>query len=56
MSKGRGAIINVSRKHKLNVRSSTELELVSITYVLRMMMWSKYLTEAQDYRVKNNVF
>ena len=43
---GRGALINVSRKHKLNVGSSTESELVSIADVLGIMMLSKYLNEA----------
>ena len=34
MTMGRGAIVNVPRKHKLNVGSSTELELVRIADVL----------------------
>ena len=38
MSIGRGAIVNVSRKHKLNVGSSTELESVSIADVLGVMI------------------
>ena len=50
-----GALSNVSRKHKLNVESSTELELVSIADVLGIMMWSKYFMEAQGYTILNNV-
>ena len=34
MTRGRGALIDVSRKHKLNVGSFTESELVSIVDVL----------------------
>ena len=34
VSMGKGAIVNVSRKHKLNTGSSTEAELVSIADVL----------------------
>ena len=46
ISMGKGAIVNVSRKHKLNVGSLTESELVSIANVLDVMMWCKYFMEA----------
>ena len=55
MSMGKDAIVNVSRKHKLNVGSSTESELVSIADVLGVMMWCKYFMEAQDYTIDNNI-
>ena len=55
MSMGKGAIINVSRKHKLNTGCSTEAELVSIADVLGMMMWCKYFTEAQGYTIDNDI-
>ena len=55
MSLGKGAIANVSIKHKLNTGSSTETELVSIANVLGMMMWCKHFTEAQGYTVDNNI-
>ena len=45
MSMGKGDTVNISRKHKLNIGSSTEAELVSITDVLGMMMWCKYFME-----------
>ena len=54
-SMGRGAIINVSRKHKLNVESSTESEMVSIADVLRVMMWCKYFMKAQNYTMDNTL-
>ena len=38
MSMGKGAIVNIARKHKMNVGSSTESELVSIADVLGMIM------------------
>ena len=47
MTMGRGEIINVSRKHKLNVGSSTESEISSIADVLGIMIWSKYFTKTQ---------
>ena len=52
---GKGAIVNISRKHNINVDSSTESELVSISDVLGMNMWFKYFMESQDYRIKNNI-
>ena len=55
MTMGSGALINISRKHKLNVGSSTESELVSIADVLGIMMWSKYFMESQGYTIENNV-
>ena len=39
MSMGKGVIVNVSRRHKLNVGSSTESELVSIADVLGVMIY-----------------
>ena len=39
MSMGKGATVNISRKHKLNTGSSTGGELVSIADFLGMMMW-----------------
>ena len=42
MSIGKGAIVNISRKQKMNVASSTESELVSIEDVIGMIMWCKY--------------
>ena len=38
MSMVMGAIVNISRKHKMNVASSTESKLASITYVIGMIM------------------
>ena len=35
----KGAIVNIARKHKMNVGRSTESELVSIADVLGMIMW-----------------
>ena len=47
MNMGKGALIHVSRKQKLNVGSCMELELVSIADVLGIMMWNTYFMEAQ---------
>ena len=55
MSMEKGAIVNISRKHKMNVASSTGSELVSISDVLGMLMWCKYFMEAQGYTIENNI-
>ena len=55
MSKGKGALVNVAVKHKLNTGSSNESELVSITDVLGMMVWCKYFMEAQGYSIENYI-
>ena len=55
MSMGKGALVNIARKYKLNTGSSTKAELVSITDVLGIMMWSTYLMEANGYAIENNI-
>ena len=55
VSMSRGAIVNMSRKHKLNVGSSTESELVSIANVLGVVIWCKYFMEVQGYTIDNNL-
>ena len=54
-SMGKGAIVNILRKHNMNVDSSTESELVSIAYVLGMIMWCKYFMEAQGYKIEKYI-
>ena len=55
ISMGNGAIVNISRKHKMNVASSTESEQVIIVDVLGMLMWCKYFVETQGYKIENNI-
>jgi hypothetical protein len=55
MSLGRGANISMSRKHKTNVQSSTEAELVGIDDVLPSVLWARYFIECQGYTVEENV-
>ena len=55
MSMGKGAIVNLARKHKMNGGSSTKSELVSIADVLGMILWWKYFMEAQGYPIENNI-
>ena len=52
---GKGAIVDISIKQNMNVASSTELGLVSISDDLGMIMWCKYLMQAQSYTIENNI-
>lgn len=54
MTLGRGSVLSYSRKHKINVKSTTEGELVSTADELGTVLWSKYFTEAQGYFIKEN--
>ncbi len=51
----KGAIISVSRKQKLNTRSSTEAELVGADDMSNMILWTKLFMEAQGYPLKENI-
>jgi len=55
LSLGKGAVISFSRKQKLNVRSSTEGELVGIDDAIGVILWSKYFVEAQGYEIEHNI-
>ena len=48
-------MVNISRKHRMNVVNSTETELVSVTDVLDVILWYKYFMEAQRYTLESNV-
>ena len=55
MSLGQGAIISGLRKQKINVKSSTESELVALDDALPLILWCLYFIEAQGYTVEQNV-
>ena len=55
MTYGQGMPITVSRKQKLNTKSSTEAELVGADDVSTMILWTKLFLEAQGYEIKNNI-
>ena len=55
MSMGNGALVSMSRKQKLNTRSSTEAELVGIDDAMNLILWTKLFLEAQGYNVASNV-
>jgi hypothetical protein len=51
---GDGAVQSISRKQKLNARSSTESELVGVDDVLVMILWTKLFLEEQGYDINSN--
>jgi hypothetical protein len=55
MSMGKGAITTMSRKQKLNTKSSTTAELVGADDVSTMMLWTKLFMEEQGYPIKENI-
>jgi hypothetical protein len=55
MSYGTGVPISMSRKQKLNTRSSTEAELVGVDEVYTKILWTKLFLEEQGHRFYRNV-
>jgi hypothetical protein len=52
---GDGAVQSISRKQKLNTRSSTESELVGVDDVSVMIPWTKLFLEEQGYDINSNI-
>ena len=55
MTFGQGAVINISRKQKLNTKSSTESELVGSDDVSTPILWTKLFMEEQGYGIDENI-
>jgi hypothetical protein len=55
MTYGQGAIQSISRKQKLNTRSSTESELVGVDDASTAILWTKLFMEAQGYKIDQNI-
>ena len=55
MTMGEGAMQTLSRKQKLNSRSSTEAELIGVDDGATQVLWTKLFTEAQGYPVEDNI-
>ena len=51
---GEGAPQSISRKQKLNTKSSTKSELVGADDVLVMILWTKLFLEEQGYKIEKN--
>jgi hypothetical protein len=55
MTLGRGAVQSLSKKQKLNTRSSTEAELVGADDASVLLLWTKLFLEEQGYTVNDNI-
>ena len=45
----------MSKKQKLNTKSSTEAKLIGADDALRQVLWTKYLIEAQGYGIDEKI-
>ena len=55
MTLGKGAVTNFSRKQRLNEKSSTEAELISVDSTMSQILWTRHFLEAQRYKVIENI-
>jgi len=55
MTLGKGSVISMSTKQKINTRSSTEAELVGVNDAIGMILWTRNFLIAQGYKVQDNV-
>jgi hypothetical protein len=56
MSNGKGCIVSMSSKQKLNTRSSTEAELVGVDDCMAKILWTKNFMESQGYKVHTTAY
>ena len=52
---GRGSIISISKKQKLNTKISTEAELIGADNAMPQMLWTRYFQESQGYGIDENI-
>ena len=55
MTYGQGTPMSMSRKQKLNTRSSTEAELVGPDDLSTLILWTRLFMEAQGYEIEKNI-
>jgi len=54
-SLGRGAIVSVSSKQKVNSRSSTEAEMIGIDDIVSKALWTRRFIEYQGFDLESNM-
>ena len=55
MTMGKGSITSMSKKQKLNTRSSTEAELVAVDDSMAYVLWTKRFLEEQGYETEAHI-
>ena len=55
MSLGHSSVLSMSKKQKLNMKSSTESELIGADNVFPQMLWTKYVLDSQGYDIEDNI-
>jgi hypothetical protein len=55
MTMGEGAVQSMSRKQKLNCRSSTHAELIGVDDAITQVLWTKLFMEQQGYPITENI-
>ncbi len=55
ISLGGGTCVSSLTKHKTNIKSSTDSELIAVDDAISMILWCLYFIEAQGYSVKQNI-
>jgi hypothetical protein len=55
MTLGKGSVYGTSTRQKINTRSSTEAELVSVNDVMPQVLWTRYFLSAQGYDTTENI-
>jgi len=55
MSMGTGCVYSMSRRQRLNTRSSTEAELVGVNDAMSMVLWCRLFLESQGFTVTDNI-
>ena len=55
MSLGKGSIVSMAKKQKLNTKSSTEAEVVGVDDAMPQVLWTRYFLMAQGHGVTDNI-
>ena len=55
ISLGRGSVIGMEKKHKINAKRSTDEELIGANNALPKMLWTQYFIEAQGFTIGKSV-
>jgi len=52
---GKGGVIGISRKQRLNTKSSTEAEVVGVDDASSQILWTNYSIKAQGYQINETL-